>query len=64
MLTSGYRDRIDNLDLGEDKNSAMSIINEIENDVNEIRDELAKYKNLTEINDIYEMAKYLGEQLY
>lgn len=63
-VPNGYRDRIEDLDLGEDRNSVGSIINEIETDVIEIRDELAKYKNLTEINEIYEMAKYLCEQLY
>jgi CRISPR/Cas system CMR-associated protein Cmr5 small subunit len=64
MLKNGYRDKIDNLDLGQEQNSVGSIINKIENDVIEIRDELAKYKNLTEIYEIYEMADYLCKQLY
>lgn len=59
-----YRKQIDKLDLGENQNIVGSIIDKIENDVIEIRDELAKYNNLTEIDGIYEMAKYLCKQLF
>lgn len=59
-----YRKQIDKLDLGENQNIVGSIIDKIENDVIEIRDELAKYNNLTEIDGTYEMAKYLCKQLF
>ncbi len=64
VLTNDYRQKIDSLDLGENQNIVGNLIDQIEQDVNEIRDELAKYTNLTEINEIYEMAKYLSTRLF
>lgn len=42
----------------------LEYINQIESDVNEIKDKLEYYKCLTEINDIYELAEKLSDKLY
>jgi len=42
----------------------LTIIDSIEIKVNEIREELMQYKNLSEINAIYQMAFDLGDDLY
>lgn len=65
MRRGGYRDRLDDLELEEShKDIMMGIINEIERDVTRIQDELVKYRNLSEISEIYDLAYELSEQLY
>lgn len=45
-------------------NDVLNILDNIEQEVNKIRDGLSSYKNLTEINDIYERVDKLSDKLY
>ena len=61
MFKNGYRDRADDIEI---KDSVMPIIDDIERDVNNIKDYLEPYKILTEINEVYEMLEELSKKLY
>jgi hypothetical protein len=47
-----------------DLSEVLEYINQIESDVNEIKDKLDQYRCLSEIDDIYNMADKLSDKLY
>ena len=42
----------------------IKMINELEQDINEIRDKLEPFIGLTEIKDVYDLSFKLSEELY
>lgn len=59
-----YRDALRSFDLDDKEGDVMNIIDEIENEINAIQDEIKKYKNLTEIDNIYDILTDLCDKLY
>lgn len=47
-----------------DMEEVMSIIDEIESVVNEIRDKLAPHRSFSEIDDVYKIVEQLSDKLY
>lgn len=64
-----YRKRLEDLldeaDVERDiKVDVMVLFDKIEADVNEIRNDLEPFRNLTEIEDIYQLVDTLSKRLY